>query len=277
MNDYTPPRLLLSLFSGAGLLDRGFEDQGWCVVSAGDALWGRDVRSFTPARHAFDGVFGGSPCQEFSSANRSEPTGYGVEMLNQFVRCVVEAGPEWFLLENVPRVPSISVPGYQVQRFNLNAKECGSRQNRLRCFQFGYRSGNPLVIHRGTPQPGASHCAMASEGRRHQRRTFADFCELQGLPRDFDLPGLSTRLKYQLVGNGVPIPMARVVALAIKLRNVTAPPKLCVCLCGRPVRSGQRMALAGCRKRMQRRRERDAAGVTGPGLVTAVHSQGGTL
>jgi hypothetical protein len=28
--------LLLSLFSGADLFARGFEEQGWCVVSAGD-------------------------------------------------------------------------------------------------------------------------------------------------------------------------------------------------------------------------------------------------
>lgn len=262
------PGLLLSLFSGADLLGRGFEELGWCVVSAGDVMWGRDVRDFQPARHVFEGVFGGSPCQDFSSANRSEPTGYGVAMLTQFIRCVSLAGPEWFLLENVPRVPDVSIPGYTVQRLNLNAKECGSRQNRLRCFQFGYVTGNPLVIARCAPVGAASlPCAMASEGRRQVRRTWADFCELQGLPRDFDLPGLPRALKYKLLGNGVPIPMARVVATAIKVRNVTPPPRLCVCLCGRRVRSGQTMATPGCRKRMQRRR--DAAGVTGPGLVTA--------
>ena len=34
-------KLVLSTFSGAGLLDRGFEQAGFCVVSAGDILWGR--------------------------------------------------------------------------------------------------------------------------------------------------------------------------------------------------------------------------------------------
>ena len=67
-------RVALSLFTGAGLLDRAFEFHGWCVVSAGDVLWGRDVRNFTPARHVFNGVFGGPPCQDFSGANREVPT-----------------------------------------------------------------------------------------------------------------------------------------------------------------------------------------------------------
>lgn len=40
---------VLSIFTGAGLLDRGFEAAGFCVVSAGDILWGRDVRDFAPA------------------------------------------------------------------------------------------------------------------------------------------------------------------------------------------------------------------------------------
>lgn len=268
------PGLCLSLFCGADLLGRGFEAEGFHVVRGPDILWGQDVRSFTPARHAFEGVFGGSPCQDFSKARRDAPTGNGVAMLAEFARCVAAAAPEWFLLENVPGVPDIVVPGYTVQRFNLNAKEVGCAQNRLRCFQFGYRSGNPLVIDRGTPGSAVSRCAMASEGRRHQRRTWADFVELQGLPRDFDLPGLPIRTKYSLVGNGVPVPMARAVAVAVKLRNVTGPVQLCICDCGRRVRPGQTMAAASCRKRMQRRREaRDVAAVTGPGMVTPAVSQ----
>ena len=232
------------------------------------------MRLFTPARHVFQGIIGGPPCQDFSSARRCEPTGQGLAMLDEFVRCVVAASPVWFLCENVPAVPDIKVPGYNVQRFNLNAKECGSRQNRLRAFQFGSVSGKPLVIARCEPSGAASRCAMASEGRRHHRRTFADFCELQGLPRDFDLPGLPRALKYRLVGNGVPVPMSRVVATAVKRWLVTEEWKrVCVCGCGREVDHTKTQATPSCRKRQQRRR--DAATVTKPGIVTPARSQGG--
>ncbi len=259
--------LVLSIFTGAGLLDRGFEQAGFCVVSAGDILWGRDVRDFAPARHVFKGVIGGSPCQDFSKARRCPPTGGGEEMLKQYCRVVTEAGPDWFLHENVPGVPDIIIPGYRVQRLNLNASECGVHQNRLRCFQFGSRDGIGLVIPRGEAPETVQPCVLASEGKRGARRSFGDFCALQGLPRGFDLPHLSTRLRYLLVGNGVPVPMARVLATAIQRRHVTKDTPVCVCDCGRPVSPGQTQATPACRKRMQRRR--DAAGVTDPGPVTS--------
>ena len=266
--------LVLSTFTGAGLLDLGFKQAGFCVVSAGDILWGHDVRQFTAASHVFKGVIGGSPCQDFSPARRDEPTGEGVELLNQFIRIVTQAAPDWFLLENSHRVPSITVPGYIVQRFHLNAKECGVPQNRPRAFQFGSKTGKPLVIRRQPPRLDASHCCLATEGRRKrgERRTFADFCELQGLPRDFALPGLSQAMRYKLVGNGVPVPMARVVAAAIVAWSVTPDrwDRVCVCGCGRSVHPGQSQATAACRKRMQR--QRDTAGVSGPGPVTAGES-----
>lgn len=262
--------LVLSIFQGAGLLDRGFEQAGYCVVGPGDILWGRDVRDFTPARHAFEGVIGGPPCQDFSKARRAPPTGVGVAMLKEFTRVVTVAEPEWFLCENVPGVPDLVIPGYKIQRLNLNASECGLPQNRLRCFQFGSRDGAGLVIPRCDTPARVEPCALATEGKRSVRRTFADFCELQGLPRHFDLSGLSQALRYRLVGNGVPVPMARVVATAIQRRHDTRHVRVCICDCGRPVQPGQTQATAACRKRMQRRR--DAAGVSGPGTVTPAMS-----
>ena len=266
--------LVLSLFTGAGLLDRGFEQAGFCVVSAGDILWGRDVRNFAPARHVFKGVIGGSPCQDFSKARRCPPSGQGVQLLNEFCRVVTQAAPDWFLIENVPGVPNVTLPAYKVQRFNLNARECGVPQNRPRCFQFGSQSGRPLVIHRGKSIGAVSPCCMATEGklRNSERRGWSQFCELQGLPAGFNLPGLSQAMKYKLVGNGVPVPMARVVATAIKAWLVTDDDSLeswkrvCVCGCGREVKPGRTQAEASCRKRMQR--QRDAAAVTKPGPVT---------
>lgn len=256
-------KLVLSLFPGADLLGRGFELEGFCVVRGPDILWGQDVRGFTPACRKFDGVIGGSPCQDFSKARRCPTTGEGLELLKEFVRCVDVAEPPWFLLENVPGVPSLwNFIGYPsdwtIQRFNLKASEFGCRQSRLRCFQFGWRDGlGPMVIHRGEAGRGVSPAAMASEGKRKHRRSWADFCELQGLPRDFALPGLSLAARYRLVGNGVPVPMARAVAAAVKSRTGTLR-RLCVCQCGREVPAGRTLATAACRKRMQR--ARDAAG-----------------
>lgn len=109
--------LILSLFPGIDLLGRGFEEYGFCVVQSGDIILGKDIRHFRGLKNKFDGIVGGSPCQDFSLARRSPPTGYGLEMLNEFKRVVLECSPEWFLLENVPNVPKISIEGYQMQRF----------------------------------------------------------------------------------------------------------------------------------------------------------------
>jgi DNA (cytosine-5)-methyltransferase 1 len=257
--------LVLSLFTGAGLLDRGFREEGFCVVSAGDIILGHDVRHFTSMRHKFSGVIGGSPCQDFSLARRGlPPSGLGVIMLGEFVRIVTESQPDWFLLENVPNVPDISVEGYKVQRCNISASEVGCKQIRLRCFQFGSRDGVGLILDRGVtiPRDNVQPAALATEGQRKERRPFADFCELQGLPRTFALPGLSQNLKYRVVGNGVPVQLAQFIAQAIKRRHVTRWILPCACGCGRPVRKGHTLATAACRKRAER--ERKADNIPGP-------------
>lgn len=262
--------LVLSLFPGIDLLGRGFEAEGYCVVRGPDLIWGGDIRAFHPAYGKFDGVIAGSPCQDFSRARRSAPTGYGVEMLNEFTRCVTEARPAWFLLENVPTVPNIAVDGYTVQRFDLNARECGMSQSRLRHFQFGSRKGLVIVPARGKPIGDQSQICLATEGARKDRRAFSDFCQEQGLPRDFALPGMSIKAKYRAVGNGVPVPMARVIARAIRTANRRAADvRLCLCGCGRIVNGKQQSALPACRKRLERRRRCDQPAVTIPGKFTA--------
>jgi DNA (cytosine-5)-methyltransferase 1 len=269
--------LVLSTFTGAGLLDRGFELEGFCVVSAGDFLWGRDVRNFTPSGHTFKGVIGGPPCQEFSGFQKrfkNKVTGVGLEMVNQFARIVGAASPDWFLMENVPAVPTLEIDGYKIQRLNLNAAECGLKQNRLRCFQFGSRDGSMISPARCVTTGDVEKCVLASEGKRSKsaRRGFPDVCALQGLPRDFlsgsDLPQW---LKYQLDGNGVPVPMARILAAAVKARTKFA--RFCVCDCGRIVQPGATLATPACRKRMQRRRHAAAVNVTGPDTLTPATSQ----
>jgi DNA (cytosine-5)-methyltransferase 1 len=206
-------------------------------------------------------------------------------MLEEFARLVTEAAPEWFLLENVPTVPDLEIEGYKIQRFDLNANECGLNQNRLRHFQFGSKTGKPLYIERQNRINETEPCCMASEGRKGGRRKFADFCELQGLPRDFRLSMLSIAQNYKVVGNGVALPMARLIAKSINAWTVTfsKPDRqeinsdgqshflvdesqnfnravtLCRCGCGRGVTGRQKSALPACRKRIERKNKKRTA------------------
>lgn len=100
----------------------------------------------------------------------------------------------------------------------------------------------------GESQP----CCLASEGTQTDRRTWADFCELQGLPRDFDLPGMTLSAKYRAVGNGVPVQMATVMAQAVLDAVPADTVRLCICGCGRFVTGKQQSAGPACRKRIQR-------------------------
>jgi DNA (cytosine-5)-methyltransferase 1 len=261
--------LVLSIFPGIDLLGRGFEEKCFCVVRGPDKLWGGDVRDFHPPAQVFDGIIGGPPCQDFSRARRSPPTGEGLEMLNEFTRVVTEAMPKWFLLENVPTVPDVTVPGFAIQRFDLNARECGMRQRRLRHFQFGSRDGSFLAPDRSVTIGSEEEIALASEWNKKGRRDWATFCRVQGIYRPLDLSALTIRGRYTAVGNGVPLPMARVLAQAVTDRGVTVGRKYCACGCGRPVTELAVYGGAACRKRAQRRRD----AVYDPGTVTAGLSQ----
>ena len=237
--------LVLSLFPGAGLMDFGFIKAGFCVVRGPDLLLGHDIRTFTlggleksqpgePGKSRFEGIIAGPPCQDFSRARRRPPSGHGIEMLHQVIRLITEAQPEWWLVENVPGVPTIRIEGYTTQRFNMFASDFGMDHRRNRSFQFGSK-GEKLVIARGRQ----SHLKLkptplASDYARSRKRNFAATCERMGLPRVFTLPGLSRAAKFRAVSNGVPVPMAEAVAIAIRDRQFTAASRLCPCDCGPP-------------------------------------------
>lgn len=186
--------LVLSLFPGVGLFDRVFEDAGFCVVRGPDRLWGGDVRRFHPPSGIWDGVIGGPPCQDFSTARRADdpPTGEGLELLREFARVVNEASPDWFVMENVPTVPDIAplVPEYDVQRLHIEqARFVPVRRHRA--FQVGMiertvraaqrLNGSHLLQVPRPPiiEPNES-CVMASD-----RRPFEVLKQLQGCPRTF--------------------------------------------------------------------------------------------
>lgn len=246
--------LILSLFSGIDLFGEGFQEAGFCVVQAGDIILGKDIRKFRAMPGKFNGVIGGSPCQDFSRARRSAPTGYGLEMLEHFKRVVMEAQPEWFLLENVPNVPTITIDGYQMQRFFLNANECGSCQNRNRYFQFGSKEGLVLDIKRQPKPPKSEPCVMASEGNKAARRSWEDFCKLQGITEPFDLPDLTKLSAYKVVGNAVNLGVSRTIAAAISAAYVNPiyqkDVKTCQCGCGRLLTGNRKTATDACRKRV---------------------------
>lgn len=258
-------RIVLSLFGGAGLLDRGFEQAGFCVLRGPDTLFGQRVEDFQ-AGHLVghvEGVAGGSPCQDFSRARRHKETGEGRRMMQEFARVVTEAQPTWFLLENVPNVPHLAVDGYDVQRIYASAHEFGMRQRRERVFQFGHRPGDDelVFLRRTLSRPGPWAKTVTS---KMTHRNYGDLCELQGLPRDaLSRSGLSRSQKILAVANGVPVPMAQAIAEAIRDRadtghwlSVCGLTK-CACGCGRvcdPRLWGQRAGGVACRKRIERAR-----------------------
>ena len=167
-------------------------------------------------------------------------------------------------MENVPCVPDCAVPGYKVQRIDLDARECGSEQRRARHFQFGSREGMQISVVRGPVTGLGLPPVLASDGKRGGG-DWPAAVRLQGLPEGFALPSFTRKGKFRAVGNGVPVPMSRALAVAIRARQPWFAARLCGCGCGRTVTGNQALATGACRKREQRRR--DAAGVT-PRAIT---------
>lgn len=248
--------LVLSLFPGIGLLDQAFEERGFCVVRGPDLLWGGDVKGFHPPAGKFDGVIGGPPCKCFSSLTNIVRARYGEDavaenLIPEFERCVTEAQPKWFLMENTPRAPLPRVVGYAVSACILNNRSFGSPQNRVRRFSFGVRGDTPINLLRyieinALENPCFEYAVLAGHqgagaslrfsGRRKDgsfserttgtlaklnhvmARTVADNLELQGLPRNLlDHAPFTQNGKREVIGNGVPLPMGRALAKAVWL------------------------------------------------------------
>lgn len=260
--------LVLSLFPGAGLLDRGFEQAGFCVVRGPDTVFGQCIEIFSaPAGH-FTGVFGGPPCQDFSRARRRPPTGHGERMLRHFARLVTEANPDWWLLENVPGVPDLAIPSYRVQRFNLFAWEFGCRQSRKPIFPiwqqgwspFGHSEAHSVTVQK--PGTGGARKGRAPQLRRAVRapRVAAEFRSTWSVTKRQKPVQLATECQCQCPGRS---------QVAIRDRKVTPLPSLCRCGCGRPITGKQVSATAACRKRLERsRRGQLPRGILTPGSVT---------
>lgn len=136
------PGLVLSLFPGIGLLDMAFEEAGFCVVRGPDLLWGGDIHRFHPPAGRFDGVIGGPPCQSWCGLGNVNKARWGnqsvlPDMIPEFVRCVEQARPTWFLMENVPAAPVPAPDGYVTTSRSCDNRWCGGEQQRRRRFSFG--------------------------------------------------------------------------------------------------------------------------------------------
>jgi DNA (cytosine-5)-methyltransferase 1 len=222
-----------------------FEEQGFCVVRGPDQLWGGDIHAFHPPAGRFGGVIGGPPCQHWSAlANivrqRHGDAAVAPDLIPEFKRCVVEAQPAWFLMENVPQSPEIAVDGYAVRSVVLNNRWLGEKQNRVRRFSFGlldeeaidlwrYLEIEALEAHdweyavtaRGTFAPGARRRGDMPRPNGPSWTTVKSAIKEQGLPADFlarfiEEAPLTAAGAQRLIGNGVPLPMGRAIAKAVK-------------------------------------------------------------
>jgi DNA (cytosine-5)-methyltransferase 1 len=145
-NPYKKP--VLSLFPGI-VLDQAFEEHGFCVVREPDLLWGGDIHHFHPPSGSFGGIIAGPPCQAFSRLRYLvEYNGHTVapNLIPQFERCIQEAQPDWFLMENVPAALIPHVAGYTVQSLLLNNRSFSAEQYRPRRICFGGLNGLQLHI-----------------------------------------------------------------------------------------------------------------------------------
>jgi DNA (cytosine-5)-methyltransferase 1 len=160
---------LISLFSGAGGLDLGFENAGFKIVFANDC--DRDVWETFEKNHGIKinrssitdiksdeipsatGIVGGPPCQSWSLAGEmrgiNDKRG---QLFYEYLRIIQDKKPLFFLAENVAGLVSSAHKaefdkivkrfeelGYNVNWKLLNAKDFGVPQERKRVIVIGYR------------------------------------------------------------------------------------------------------------------------------------------
>jgi DNA (cytosine-5)-methyltransferase 1 len=172
-------RKVLSLYSGAGGLDRGFLDAGFEITHAIEsdahavATYRANVGDHViceklpaalkalpnPASRPFDVVIGGPPCQGFSVMGLMDPNDPRSRHVHVFLDAVRVYRPAAFCMENVKAlaaggrwegvfkglVARAQVLGYTVTPVVLNAADYTVPQARERLFLIGVRDGFPVV------------------------------------------------------------------------------------------------------------------------------------
>ena len=161
---------LVSLFSGAGGLDIGFEQSGFKVVFANEFdrdIWETYEKNFPDTeleRRSIvdiqsseipdcDGIIGGPPCQSWSEAGTLRGIkDHRGQLFFEFVRILEDKKPKFFLAENVSGMLAkrhesaltniknlFSDCGYNLSVRMLNVHDYGVPQDRKRVFFVGYR------------------------------------------------------------------------------------------------------------------------------------------
>ncbi len=160
----------ISLFSGAGGLDLGFEKAGFDIVIANEydkTIWDtyeknhsakllkKDIRKLTidDLPKDIDGIIGGPPCQSWSEAG----SGRGIndsrgQLFYEYIRILKIIKPKFFLAENVSGmlankhsnavkniIKMFDEAGYRVTMNLANASDYGVPQDRKRVFYIGFR------------------------------------------------------------------------------------------------------------------------------------------
>lgn len=226
--------MVLSLFPGIGLLDMAFELEGFCVVRGPDLLWGGDVKRFHPPAGKFEGVIGGPPCQVFSGlANlqrgKGQEPAFG-NLIPEFERVVSEARPAWFVMENVRTAPVPVVTGYVVRDRIIQNRWFGEEQSRIRRMSFGTAAGYRLqIVGEVFVNPEFKQTVTAchagerrvhgkkATGGRMERYSVEEAARLQGVDLDmFKLCPFRRDALQKMLANGVPLPMGRAVAKAVR-------------------------------------------------------------
>mgnify|MGYP000585881397 CR=1 FL=1 len=166
---------VISLFSGCGGLDLGFEKAGFEIPVANEfdkKIWETfkvnhpktkliegDIRKVTKndidqyLNGDVDGIIGGPPCQSWSAAGSLR----GIEdergqLFFDYIRILKEFSPKFFLAENVSGMladrhstavqnimKTFEDAGYDVTLTLVNAKDYGVAQERKRVFYIGFR------------------------------------------------------------------------------------------------------------------------------------------
>ena len=177
---------IISLFSGCGGLDLGFEKAGFNIPVANEfdkSIWETykinhpdthliegDIRNITkdditPFVGAdVDGIIGGPPCQSWSEAGALK----GIkdirgQLFFDYIRILKDFKPKFFLAENVSGMLAnrhseavqnilnlFDEAGYEVSFSLVNAKDYGVAEERKRVFYIGFRKD--LNINFGFPK-----------------------------------------------------------------------------------------------------------------------------
>lgn len=163
---------ILSLFSGCGGLDLGFEKAGFNVAIANEFdknIWETfkinhpntrliegDIRSLKLEEIdvKIDGIIGGPPCQSWSEAGAMK----GInddrgKLFYEYIRLLKGLQPKFFLAENVSGmladrhseaveniINMFKECGYNVSLTLVNAKDYGVAEERKRVFYIGFRN-----------------------------------------------------------------------------------------------------------------------------------------